>query len=835
MASGSQFMTTYYAKRIMGDNAASTADQALLQTGYGITTDTWILNRTNRPNYGILYHYDSNGADKIKFIGGINNTNDIETAWIQLDAGDTYILGRVGIGEDPTINNNPYKLYINGTTYTNAPVYINNSTAVAMEDDNGALVIGDKAGLNIGIDNCKVHARDNSAAADLLLNSEGGNILLGVDDNDYYVNIRSEQDASSTSTGALRIGGGAGIAKKLYIGDDIHSDGHLYFAAAKNIYMNYNGVDYPILENSDDSNIILNAATGILNIGHKNTIGINMYYSTDDSTRTQFFTINSNGAYANTRFGVNGQDTNYTLYVNGTSYFTNHMYIGRTDSAHIYLINKNWTKGTNPSSQTYSAIEYNDVNKSRVALLEATLDTSGNSRFNIYLVPNVADSTSWSGIILQKTTANVLTVNIAGTTTVSGTVHADGGYLKSTVNNNTVTIGSQNSGCCHIYNSVDIPFAFNRGFLMVNSGDIGSSSYPTGNIIVKSGGRISGNGGALYLGNSGNQNWVYVQDMCSQDGQKWKILQSGSADFGGTVTAPTFSGNATSATYLKDRTNSTATYANYGAAGLAASAISWLTCWNGYELRAISKAETMAAVRGAANGSWAISVTGSSASCTGNAATATKATQDSSGHTITSYYCTLSTAQTFTGAKTFNTTCYFANGTTYYVNNSGHSIFNTSKLATYLVVGSTTKTAHDSEIEVYYNNVLGAKITANTNSSFAFQIFNTKGTQTGRASRSSGAWGTVSSREVKHDIVSLPDVGAQVDALVPVSFKYKEGDQTTQLGLIYEDTVDILPEICEEAEGTKTINYSGLTPVLLRELQSLRKRVKYLEGLLLTT
>jgi len=155
-----------------------------------------------------------------------------------------------------------------------------------MEDDNGALVIGDKAGLNIGIDNCKVHARNNSAAANLLLNSEGGNILLGVDDDDYYVNIRSEQDASSTSTGALRVGGGAGITKKLYVGDDIHSDGHLYFAAAKNIYMNYNGIDYPILENSDDSNIILNAATGILDIGHKNTIGINMYYSTDDSTRT---------------------------------------------------------------------------------------------------------------------------------------------------------------------------------------------------------------------------------------------------------------------------------------------------------------------------------------------------------------------------------------------------------------------------------------------------------------------------------------------------------------------------------------------------------------------
>ena len=51
-----------------------------------------------------------------------------------------------------------------------------------------------------------------------------------------------------------------------------------------------------------------------------------------------------------------------------------------------------------------------------------------------------------------------------------------------------------------------------------------------------------------------------------------------------------------SATTLKDRTNNTLTYSNYGAAGLAASAITWLTCWNGYELRAISKAEMANAV-----------------------------------------------------------------------------------------------------------------------------------------------------------------------------------------------------------------------------------------------
>lgn len=107
-------------------------------------------------------------------------------------------------------------------------------------------------------------------------------------------------------------------------------------------------------------------------------------------------------------------------------------------------------------------------------------------------------------------------------------VKATSGYLYATSNSNTIQIGAQNSGCCHIYNSANIPFAFNRGFIMVNSGDIGSSSYPTGNIIVKANGRISGNGGALYLGNSNNAGWVYLQDCCSQaSGTPWKLTQAG--------------------------------------------------------------------------------------------------------------------------------------------------------------------------------------------------------------------------------------------------------------------------------------------------------------------
>ena len=48
-------------------------------------------------------------------------------------------------------------------------------------------------------------------------------------------------------------------------------------------------------------------------------------------------------------------------------------------------------------------------------------------------------------------------------------IGAVAGLLKSTNNGNTVSIGSQNSSWCHIYNSANIPFYFNR-VVYANSG-----------------------------------------------------------------------------------------------------------------------------------------------------------------------------------------------------------------------------------------------------------------------------------------------------------------------------------------------------------------------------
>lgn len=87
-----------------------------------------------------------------------------------------------------------------------------------------------------------------------------------------------------------------------------------------------------------------------------------------------------------------------------------------------------------------------------------------------------------------------------------------------------------------------------------------------------------------------------------------------------------------------------------------------------------------------------------------------------------------------------------------------------------------------------------------------------------------------SSRDIKHNIAPLESVGEKLDRLEPVTFVYDEDEQEKQrMGLIYEDAVEVMPEICTDDESNKSINYVELIPALLKEIKDLRARVKYLE------
>ena len=179
-------------------------------------------------------------------------------------------------------------------------------------------------------------------------------------------------------------------------------------------------------------------------------------------------------------------------------------------------------KGTNPSGNTWfgyiyafeSGDDYDQEN--RLAAQETRVTANGTCEYYVRSYAFKAESTEHVYLKLAITNAE--------TPARSAEIN---GLLKLVNNDNTVTIGSQNANYCHIYNSENIPFAFNKTVL-TTSGDLGTSSFPWGNLIIASGGRISGNGGALYLGNSDNANWVYLQNCASQaSGQPWKLTQAG--------------------------------------------------------------------------------------------------------------------------------------------------------------------------------------------------------------------------------------------------------------------------------------------------------------------
>ena len=92
-----------------------------------------------------------------------------------------------------------------------------------------------------------------------------------------------------------------------------------------------------------------------------------------------------------------------------------------------------------------------------------------------------------------------------------------------------------------------------------------------------------------------------------------------------------------------------------------------------------------------------------------------------------------------------------------------------------------------------------------------------------------------SSRSMKHNIKELKSVSETIDKLSPVEFVYNnDTNGQKHFGLIYEDTIGIIPEICQENQGKdgkkeKSINYVELVPLLLKEIQDLRKRVSELE------
>lgn len=108
-------------------------------------------------------------------------------------------------------------LIVGGGIATGAASFLTGSVHIVGSAGSDALVVRGISGCDgNGIRGENVDTTDQG----LFLNINGGPVLFGYSDSTAgnYVHVQYNQDASSTSTGAFRVNGGVGIAKKLYVG-----------------------------------------------------------------------------------------------------------------------------------------------------------------------------------------------------------------------------------------------------------------------------------------------------------------------------------------------------------------------------------------------------------------------------------------------------------------------------------------------------------------------------------------------------------------------------------------------------------------------------------------
>ena len=123
-----------------------------------------------------------------------------------------------------------------------------------------------------------------------------------------------------------------------------------------------------------------------------------------------------------------------------------------------------------------------------------------------------------------------------------------------------------------------------------------------------------------------------------------------------------------------------------------------------------------------------------------------------------------------------------------------------------------------------------------TNTSGAGLIqFYANTTAVGSISTSGGVtlYNTTSDQRLKTNIVDAPEFGGVIDSIQVRSFDWKTDQSHQRAGFIAQELVTVAPEAVHQPidpEEMMAVDYSKLVPMLVKEIQSLRKRILTLEN-----
>ena len=82
---------------------------------------------------------------------------------------------------------------------------------------------------------------------------------------------------------------------------------------------------------------------------------------------------------------------------------------------------------------------------------------------------------------------------------------------------------------------------------------------------------------------------------------------------------------------------------------------------------------------------------------------------------------------------------------------------------------------------------------------------------------------------LKTDIEVVTNPSEKINAIRGVTFTWKDSGQRS-MGLIAQEVETVLPELVAEHNGIKTINYDGMTALLVETIKELKTRIEKLEN-----
>ena len=152
-----------------------------------------------------------------------------------------------------------------------------------------------------------------------------------------------------------------------------------------------------------------------------------------------------------------------------------------------------------------------------------------------------------------------------------------------------------------------------------------------------------------------------------------------------------------------------------------------------------------------------------------------------------------------------------------------------------LLVGTTAATGNPTQgAQILINSgesvVVIGHVTG-TASGILYAGFSYAGSRIGSITQSGTTavlYNVTSDQRLKENIVNAPEFGSVIDSIKVRSFDWKTDHTHQRAGFIAQELVTVAPEAVhqpEDAEDMMAVDYSKLVPMLVKEVQSLRKRL----------